>query len=168
MYPYWVFGLLMFVTVFFSSHRSLLKIDWKAVLRWGIIVVSITVIRFFIIKLTASPDDIANILTTIGWIPTWTTLLVPWEDMAHTVPLAVLGRVVGDSFWAKVSRIVFMIILMIDFGSGHLYQGLISATVLAFYVPITLMLGKKFGFGTIMICHVLYDLSTVSLIKYLI
>jgi hypothetical protein len=168
MVPFWTYGVLMFVAVYFSSYRDLLAVKFKVVLKWAIFVLAISIVRYFLIHCFSSPEEITALASSLTWLPTWSTFFVPWEDLSHAIPLAIMGRSFPDNYFFRTVRYFFLIVLMVDFGAGHLYQGVFAACMLAFYIPITLYFGKKHGFGTIMLCHVIYDLATVGLIKYLI
>lgn len=164
--PSWLLGFSILLAILFSEYKDLVAIKWPKVRRWIYIVSIITIIRFLTMKFTMSGDQIEAMIKQIEWLPVGMIFLTPWEDLVHTVPIAITERFVGKKWsWIKYPLIG---LAMVAFGSGHLYQGALAACLLSLYVPITLHLGKKHGFGTVMLGHVIYDLATVSLIKYLI
>ncbi len=58
--------------------------------------------------------------------------------------------------------------LSVHFGMGHAYQGM-SAVVITMLYPffISYRYGRKVGFGTVMVCHILYDFITFYTIYFL-
>lgn len=95
------------------------------------------------------PDMIAN--------SRWTLALVFWEDMAFGVPIYFAFKYLKRRWMA----IAITIILSALFAAGHSYQGPIGVAITAF-LPyfVCYRYGKKFGFGTTMVCHILYDFIT--------
>ena len=99
-------------------------------------------------------------------IPLGASLTVFWEDMCHTVPIAILSLALGnDKLWKKALILITIIMVQISFGLGHIYQGYIAAFFLSFYIPVTLKRGQKIGFGTVMLCHTAYDFITLLTMK---
>ena len=94
----------------------------------------------------------------------WTMGLVFWEDMFFAVPLYFIWKYMNKK-WLKISLTVMLSIL---FGLGHAYQGWSGVAITAF-LPyfVSYHFGKKYGFGTSMCGHVLYDFSTMMAVKML-
>lgn len=162
MYPFWIMGLFMFYATYQSKYRDLLRVEWKAVLKWCVFLGIVTVYRIIMFKIFAGNDTLKDMTSGAMTIPWQATLTVGWEDMCHGLPLAIFALALGqDSLWKKILTWIAIIAVMISFGLGHVYQGVIAAAALSLYVPYTFKKGQQFGFGTVMICHVLYDLVTV-------
>jgi len=166
MYPYWIMGLFMLFVTYQSKHRDLLRIQWKSVGKWILFLGGLTVYRIVLFKYFGDHEYLKEAAEGALIIPWQATLTVFWEDLCHTVPLVILSRWLGnDKLWKKALTWLAIIGVMISFGLGHVYQGVIAAFVLSFYIPFTFKKGQEVGFGTVMLCHVLYDLVTILTLK---
>jgi len=162
MYPLWIFGLSMMFAAYSSKYRNLLRVEWKPVMKWCVFLSLVTVYRIVMFKVFAGSEALQSLTSGAMTIPWQATLTVFWEDMCHGLPLAVFALALGnDSAWKKFLIWAAVIMVMISFGLGHTYQGYIAAALLSLYVPYTFKKGQEVGFGTVMICHSLYDLVTV-------
>lgn len=168
MWPAWAMGLAMLMLVKSSKYADLLKVDKKGLLRFARWMVIITLIRFVMLRLLAPQEIIEQLRGTVNFLPWQTTLGVFWEDMCHTVPLVILGRMYAKSKWYKWARLPLLAMVMFSFGSGHMYQGVWASCMLSLYIPITMKLGKKYGFGTVMLCHMFYDMATLLSLKWIV
>ena len=83
----------------------------------------------------------------------------------HGLSLVVLRRMIGIRKWVFPIHALAMLVVMFSFGSGHIYQGLISAFFISFYIPFAVHFANKRGFGTLCLGHVLYDFSTIMVIR---
>lgn len=91
-------------------------------------------------------------------------ILVPWEDSFFSI----LGIYffkdflkLSKKFWIPIA-IAFSVI----FASGHISYGYPWAAItLSFPYFVSYHYGKKYGYGTIFVMHILYDFSTVLTIK---
>lgn len=162
MLPYWILGLFMIFATYNSDYRQLLRVEYKPLLKWCGFLVLITICRIIMFKIFASNEFLKSMTSGATTIPVGATLTVFWEDCAHGLPLAILSLFLGqDKLWKKLITYVAISIVMVSFGLGHLYQGYAATILLSFYIPYTYSKGQKIGFGTIMICHTLYDLVTI-------
>jgi hypothetical protein len=159
MLPYYLMGLLMFTLVYFSEYRSILRVEKAPLIKFLKFMLYVTILRIVMFTLTNSSSDLSyneNIWSLIS------VLFVPWEDLCHSIPLVLLGLLVNSkSKIFKAIQFLLMLVVMLAFGSGHLYQGMSSVFILSLYIPFTLWIGKKRGFGTVMVAHVIYDFVTV-------
>jgi hypothetical protein len=84
--------------------------------------------------------------------------LVWWEDAIFTLPLLILK-------YKNVSNkilIPLMVMSSVAFASAHIYIDPWWAAFLLCYVYyFSYRNGLKYGLGTVMVCHVLYDLTIV-------
>lgn len=168
MWPCWVFGAGMLYATKKSDHADLLKVDKKALSKWGIFLLLLTVWRIFSFKFYAHSEHFKDSLKAVDQIPWQATLTVFWEDACHGLPLVLLQRLIGTKKWfTKPINYIALLVTMVAFGLGHLYQGVFSAVLLSFYIPYSMKLGKKYGFGTVMLGHMMYDLSTILAIKWM-
>lgn len=169
MYPYWLLGAFCLIATIVSGNKYVVRVEKKPVLNWMRLLLVITLYRYVLFKIFPHFGMFTEAQKNITMIPWPMTLTVFWEDACHGLPLYLLQRFTGmEKLWAKILNYVLMALVMIEFGAGHLYQGLMAAAFLMLYVPYSIKYGKKFGFGTVMICHTLFDLTTILSFKYLI
>lgn len=171
LWPGWLMGLLMITIVLRSSYAAFLRIEKKAVFSWIGMLSGVTLLRLALfwafLKSGAPTAGLKAQLAGVNSIPWVAALGVFWEDACHGLPLVLLGAMWPNK-WAAPLRIIAFLTIMIAFGLGHVYQGFGAAFLLAFYIPLSMKMGKKYGFGTVMICHTLYDLFTIFLIKWVV
>jgi hypothetical protein len=167
MHPYWIFGGLMIWAVSKSSFKELLQINKKSLLKWTAFMAVVSVYRYFTLKLALSHGFNIN-LEPIRQLPLLGTMTVFWEDACHGLPLVILNRCLGSSKWFLPVKAIALLLVMLSFASGHLYQGLLPAMLLSLYIPFSVKFIKDKGAGTIMIGHMLYDFSTLLIVKLLI
>ena len=168
MAPYWFMGLMMIFMVWWSGNKDVIRIDKKSVFAFTKFMVIVTLVRYVTFKYLPHSDGFDEQIKSMTIIPWQAAFFVFWEDMCHTVPLFLLAKAT-DAWKIIPKRIVnfsALAIMMASFGFGHVYQGYLAAALLSLYIPFTLSKGKQLGFGTIMLCHIIYDLSTFLLIKY--
>lgn len=167
MYPYWIMGIFMIFAVWHSSHRDLLRIEPKAIGKWILFLVGLTIYRILIFKMFPNSEYLHQGKEGASIIPWQATLTVFWEDACHSLPLVILARAIGlDKWWEKGLIGTAIAVVMVSFGLGHVYQGYLAAFLLSFYIPFTFKKGQEIGFGTVMICHMIYDLVTILTIKH--
>jgi len=165
MYPFWILGVMVMGAVIAAGRKNLLRVETKPVINWSIFLVLLTVWRIMVAKF-ASYHGMQGTEETfvIPWAASFTVF---WEDACHGLPVLLLRQLIGvHRWWAKILNFAMLLITMLSFGMGHLYQGVLPALILCFYVPYSIRCGKKYGFGTVMACHMLYDLVTLLFIQY--
>ena len=166
MYPYWILGALVMMAVVCAGQRRLLRIELKPILKWCLCLILITAIRLFLLN-TFDYSGLFGKPTGLMMIPWVASFTVFWEDACHGLPLVILGSLIGtERRWARAVNKLAMILVSVSFGLGHLYQGPLVELILSFYVSYSVKYGKKYGFGTVIICHTLFDLVTFLFIKY--
>lgn len=161
LYPGWILGALMICAVVVSGNRDLLRVQWKSVLNWALFMVPVTVWKMIgLHQLVATPEGL-QILEAATRNPWQIALLVFWEDMVFAVPITILDRYIKN-LWIKIPTVFIATLFMaLIFGVGHWYEGgFSSACILAAYIPLSVYRGSKFGFGTMILCHMLFDLCT--------
>lgn len=166
MYPFWILGALVILSVIAAGQKRLLRVEAKPVLKWIGVLVCTTGFRIFLEKVLhfhgffGPPKG----LSLIPWTASFTVF---WEDACHGLPLVLLRKMIGNTKkWAKAVNMSALILVMLSFGLGHLYQGLMVPILLAFYIPYSIKIGKEYGFGTVIVCHTLYDMVTFLFVKY--
>ena len=159
-------SLLIMLVFQFTQHRDLFRISWDKLAAFcGFLAV---LFAFRILQYTFLLD-----MGLIDKLPTlhpqiaksmWTLGMVFWEDMFFAVPLYFIWKYM-DRKWLQLGLTVALSVL---FGLGHAYQGM-QAVVITMFLPyfVSYHFGKKYGFGTSMCGHVLYDFSTVMAIQML-
>lgn len=167
LWPCWMLGILMVYLTWKSQYKEVLRVDLKGILKFARLLLIITVARVVLLKLLAPPEMLDNIRNISHMIPWQAILGVFWEDACHTMPLVLAGMMWAGSKWYPILSKIALVVVMASFGSGHIYQGWLAAIGLSFYIPMTIKLGKKYGFGTIMLCHIAYDMSTLFTLKWI-
>lgn len=165
MYPYWIAGAMMVLATIVAGRKDVVRIEKKAVLSWIRFLCFVTLYRIFLFKMF--PHVFSGPAKAISIIPWPMTLTVFWEDACHGLPLYILRLILGTKKWTWPIHGLLMLAMMLEFGMGHMYQGIYAACALSLYIPYSISLGKKYGFGTVMLGHTLYDLTTVLSIKLL-
>lgn len=161
--PYWIMGIMMvFLTMRSENDRDLMRIQPKSLLKFARVMLMVTFYRCILMHFFPPTMQSAG---PVLQIPLWLTATVGWEDACHTLPLAIISRFLGDSKLAKLAMIPMTMMVMLSFGLGHVYQGILPACMISFYIPIVTNLGKKHGFGTVMLCHMAYDFITLLTVR---
>ena len=146
----------VFLSLVSKVHKGLCRIDRAAVIGFLRFMAILTVARVIGHFLSAPRSPIDNAI--IQSITPFSTLLVFWEDTFFTLPILILEQY-GVS---KLVRNILLATSAVVFASGHLAYGGIWAFCTLFYVPlISYRLGKRYGLGTVMLGHVVYDFVTV-------
>lgn len=159
MYPNWIAGIAMMAYLVLAGKKEILRVSKKPVAKWFCFLGLLTVLRLILNEIAPihSPAVLA--------IPWQVPFTVFWEDAMFGIPLFLFKQSIGDSKWKKWAFWPLLIAFQTVFGLGHIYQGVIAAFFLSFYVPYTLKMGEKHGFGTVMICHMAYDLATILFLR---
>lgn len=166
MYPFWILGIGVICAVMSTKQKSLLRINKVVLLDWIRFLVTVTIIRFCLYKLFPS-SFIFHSIKHANFLPFGVGLTVFWEDAVHGLPLLILRKLIGSGKWAKKLHILLLCMFMVEFGIGHMYQGILQAVALSFYVPYSIKIGEKHGFGTVMIGHMLYDSFSMFFVRCL-
>lgn len=164
MYPAWIWGALVFVAILAAGQKSLLRIEGKPVFKWIIFLAAVTLWRLFLYKVVSLNGTVSK---QVNFLPPLVALTVWWEDMCHGVPLLILRKLIGVNKWTRPIHLFCTLATMLSFGMGHLYQGPLAACILSLYIPYSVRKGEQYGFGTIMICHMSYDLATMLFVSYI-
>lgn len=94
-------------------------------------------------------------------------LFVWWEDILFIL----LPLFYGKKYLPHWAFVIVAVLTSAVFGLGHLYQGWLAAVLLSAYPYfISYHYGKKHGFGTVMVAHVVFDiviLGNIHIMKYL-
>lgn len=165
MYPYWILGASVLVATILAGKKNLIRVEKKPVLDWVKFLAVVTFWRVIMFKLF--PSATASVGKNIAFLPWQLTLTVFWEDACHGLPLLMIKKAFGASKWLKPLYWAIVGLVMLEFGLGHVYQGVFAACLLSLYIPYSIKLGEKYGFGTVMVGHTLFDLTTILTVKFL-
>lgn len=140
--------------VFF--RRNVIRIDWAVIAKFTGFLLLLAAIRF---------AGMQGQTRTSGFMPGfYGIILVPWEDSFFSI----LGIYFFKDF-LKLSKKIWIpiaIVFSVFFASGHVvYGGAWAVTTLFFPYFVSYRYGKKHGYGTAMICHILYDFTTILTVK---
>lgn len=146
------------VGLFALFDKHTVRIDWQAL---GGFIAFMSVATFIRIAMydymhMADPSFIPRMHGELLYMPKILFSLVWWEDGFYVLPMFLAFK-----YLPKKYAITVAIALSVHFGMGHLYQGIEGVLVTACYPYwVGYRYGTKFGFGTVMVGHVLYDFIT--------
>ena len=148
----------------FTSEKDLFRVSWDKISQFVAFLAVVFVWRLIQANFLYTNDLMEQFPKSPTAMPFWTMGLVFWEDFFFAVPIYFICKHMKH----KLLKFSLIFALSALFGLGHLYQGWQAVFILAF-MPyfVTYRYGKLYGFGTTMICHILYDVSTVVFIKLL-
>jgi hypothetical protein len=166
MYPYWIMGAFMIWATAAAGYGKLVRIDPKAITKWVIFLMLITLFRVILLQFLFEVESYKKAAEAVTIIPWQSVFMVYWEDACFGLPLLLLHSCFRNSKLLMPFWYAMVAMLTLSFGSGHTYQGYLPAILLMFYIPYSISLGRKYGFGTVMVGHVLYDLFTILTVKW--
>jgi hypothetical protein len=137
--------------------RKAMKLNSNSLSKFISIMVAITLIRWSVMSFSGVNANEITLSIPMHWF-----LFVLWEDAVFSLPIYWLK----DKF--KVSRYIWVPLVIsssVYFAIGHLYQGQSGWITIILPYFAGYKLGKKYGFGTTMACHVLYDIFTFLCVK---
>ena len=141
-------------------ESKLIRIEWDAISRFLAFMTLVVFVRWSIMSLLMSNGDVLSHNVDTNSIQLYQLATVFWEDMAFALPFVFLKRLpyVGNKYvWS-----VLFLVSSVLFALGHTYQGNTWATITVIYPwYVSYRYGMKYGFGTVMICHMLYDFITI-------
>jgi hypothetical protein len=148
---------LVILAFFIAFDRNTVRVQWNSVASFMGFMSLLTCIRLGVFSFLgqqgfAPPQVPIEILQTGVW---WFSLVF-WEDAFYVLPIFLAHKYLRPLFaW------IITIFLSVYFGAGHVYQGLLVAGITMLYPYfLSYKFGKKYGFGTVMVCHILYDYVT--------
>lgn len=147
----WILGVLSLIYTY-RIDKKYLRIDVDALKSFGVFLLWVTLIRAILFSIS----DTSSMSHILHLINPWFMLGVFWEDAVHVLPLIVLKD--KDKI-GNVAYYALFICSAIIFASGHMYQGLVGLTSVI-YIYFSAKYGRQYGFGTVMLCHIAYDLVT--------
>lgn len=161
LFDFWVLGAVMLYLIATSKYSKMLRVTKAGSIRVARVLLMATLARVIYVQFVAAPQTLDAIKSAMDFVPWETMPGVFWEDACYVLPLALLAKMYGSKKLFKYLLYPLLVAAVsLSFGSGHIYEGTSAAITLSFYVPFMLKFGKKYGFGTVIMAHVLYDLIT--------
>jgi len=151
MVPFYIIGFFI-ILLALKINKKLVRIDIKAVSIFMLVMALVTAVRVIVYRAAgASAPNFFPDVTSLYFV--W------WEDAVFVLPLLILNH-----YGIKMKyQLPFIILSSVAFAGGHLSYSLSWAAFLLCYVyHISYSYGLKYGLGTVMICHVFYDLITTA------
>ena len=143
---------------------KVIRVEFKAIKNFMALLFLLTFLRLFLFSVAHSLGiDMLGINKGIGHIEFWRFGLVFWEDAFFAIPIYYM---IDKWKWSKYISLPIIAALSIWFGTGHMYQ-FEAAYFATLVIPYAIFykFGKRHGFGTTMICHILFDLVTFLTFK---
>lgn len=160
LFPCWMLGIAMLYLVRNSRYAYLLRIDKEGLWKFAKFMMVLLVARTIYLEFIA-PDFILDGMRNITHSMPWPALFgVFWEDACNALALVLMRKMFWNKPCFQKLRLPILGLMALSFGLGHSYEGIGAIFAMTCYVPITMNLSKRYGFGTIMLCHVIYDLLT--------
>lgn len=153
-------SILSMVAISFSSHRHILSVKLDKVAKFLAFMAIVTFIRscLFGFLYTHGISDLPVMPEELRG-QSWRFALVFWEDVFFGIPIYFIMK----SALNKYIKAILIFVLSATFGMGHLYQGEFAVMLTTLYpFLVSYRYGKRVGFGTVMICHMLYDWITYT------
>lgn len=156
-------GIAIFFLVLWKD-KSVMRIDFNILKNFMALMVLLTFFRLFLFSVVNEFGfRITDINQGIGQIEFWRFGLVFWEDAFFALPIYYM---IDKWKWSQYIYLPIIAVLSICFGLGHMYQfeAAYFATLIIPY-GVFYKFGKRYGFGTTMICHILFDMITFLTFK---
>jgi len=151
-------------------HPHLLKVDRPSVLKYGTLIVVINFLKVVGLSLYAvfkEPEALLHTAQIFDLIPPNALLAVWWEDCFYVLPFLIIMQRIDavKNYWLKsiylISSTVLFLIAALHFMAGHAYQGP-AGMVTIIYPIISFFVARRKGLGTMLILHILFDISAVA------
>lgn len=150
---------LLTIAIAYWKDREILRIDLKAIQNFITLMALLAMARLVIFSLLYDfiGLKITDLNSAVNTIPLWVLSTVFWEDAFFGITIYYLI----DKF--KTPKYIWLpavSALSILFAVHHMYQfelAYFSTILIPFFIFYTL--GKKYGFGTTMVCHIIFDIS---------
>lgn len=151
-----LFGMIAFLYAF-KKHPELLKVDIKQVIRFSLA----SFLIFGIQGILLSKETVLNFVDAAYFNGINSLAGVWWEDACFVLPYLILYKILGKK---SLFFLPLFVITSLMFMSGHSYQG--PAGMVTFIFPfVSFYYARKYGAGTTMLCHIMYDTSIVMCIS---
>jgi len=147
-----LFGMIVFFLAL-KKYPDILKIEFSQVKRFTLALLLITTVQAIFLAYTGKETYIDNIymngINSLAGV--W------WEDSCYVLPYLIASKLLKNKSYLMFP---FFVASSAYFSLGHAYQG--PSGYVTFLFPfISYHYAKKYGAGTTMICHVIYDTMLV-------
>jgi len=150
LFDFFVIFAILKIVVAIKAFPELVRFDFKAFRSFLLLMLYTAVLRTLYVLATGK-NPINLDLFDFPLL-----FFVFWEDMFFVFPSLLLYHLTKNKYLVAPVMLVSSII----FAIGHLYQGVMAPIILLGYVPAMFYFGRKYGLGTVMACHVAYDVLT--------
>lgn len=135
-----------------NSPKGTFRIEWKFVKEVSLYIVLSKILTVFLIGVRPELLKMINPATLF---------FVYWEDVVFVItPFLIMSRC--KSLKTYIPCLMLFTALTIFFGIFHLYQGPVG--LIAILMPwISMEIGRKRGFGTSIMLHILFDILSYSI-----
>lgn len=140
-----------------KKHPDLVRIEIRRILYFSAFFIPYSFISAAISAFQDPLGMLQNFLQVKSSMPLDSFFGVYWEDMFFVFPYLLALKKYKHKALALFPIFVFTTLY---FASGHMYQGE-GWLITAIYPPISLYFGRKYGLGTMMVIHILYDSTIV-------
>lgn len=143
---------------------KIMRIQWGSVSSFVAFMVLITFVRIGIVSFKECMNiPIAPMNLELTQLPMFFLLLVGWEDLVFGFSIFLVSKTIKK----PLILYLFIVISSLQFGILHGYQGWWAALILSLYPYfISYKYGLKCGFGTVIVCHIIYDFMTIYFEKF--
>jgi len=155
------------VLYYFSNTRDVIRIEWTRIGAFLGFLAVVTCCRIALLDYIAYNDPNFSPLSNsvILGVPVHQFITVFWEDVMFGLPIYFIMEKVR---WNGLVKFALILLISLTFGYGHAYQGAFAIAITSLYpFLVSYRYGKKYGFGTVMLCHIIYDFSIFYFIKFL-
>lgn len=154
----------IFILLASSEFPGICRVQKESVFKFLKFMFFITIYRMVMHYVIGFPQVDSNPSSPMNTINIFTTLGVYWEDAIFTLPALIAARRGSSKFLVSCMLALSAFV----FASGHIDYGLQWAALTLLYIPfISYKYGKLNGLGTVMVCHILYDIITLATVRYL-
>lgn len=168
-----IISIIAMIVLRFTKHKEIIRISWDKVAQFCGFLMLLSFVRIASYDFMFQTGVIENFPSVYPEVMAikWAMVLVFWEDVFFGIPLYFIHKYM-DGPKIKYLKWILTIVISALFGSLHAYQGIIGIIATSL-VPYFLFYryGKRHGFGTTMVCHILYDnvtVYTIILLPYLL
>jgi hypothetical protein len=158
---------IVFLGIAYFKNKNLMRIDKPFVKK--------VLVYIFIAKLISI--GFTDLMVTLGYVDKYSLLnatkspmpffwffMVFWEDGFYGLTIYYLKEV--NKTLPEIVKTILISGICFKFMLGHLYQGSIGmmAIIYPFYLSYTY--GKRHGFGSVMVLHILFDLISFMMYNF--
>ena len=158
---FYIIGTVIFVLVFIFDRKTL-SIKWDKVSTFIGFLITMFLIKAGIDSYRFYTSGHISLPPEHFFSPTYRLTMVWWEDLVFALPIFYTKKFFSKKIWIPVAIISSSL-----FGLGHIYQGIVAVAVTGLYPYfISNKYGEKHGFGTVMLCNIVYDFAVTIFARF--